>query len=68
MFVRKRVRDCEKSVHFTVAQALRTTKGPRQRVVVSWTSPTNPEHPHYAPAFADAIRLYEDGGGLSFMP
>jgi len=63
MFIRKRVRDKASGpkVHFTALQSVRTSSGPRQKTVVSWTSHPDQSHPLYAPSVADALRMAEDG-------
>jgi hypothetical protein len=61
MFIRKRVRDCGTRVHFTALHSKRTPAGPRQTIVVSWTTPADPAHGLYAPSVQAALDLAENG-------
>lgn len=61
MFVRKRARQTRSGItlYFTVVESHRTEKGPRQRAVVSWTSPADPGHPRFTPSLAKAVDAAE---------
>lgn len=61
MFVRKRVRETKRgtAVSFTVVESRRTEHGPRQRIVLSWSTPADPKHPRYIPSISAAIAYHE---------